>query len=126
MVKEKIKGQSVINQPAGHVENGETATEAIIRETQEETGWQVKPESIIGFYPFTPKNRTTTYHRVCFLCSAVQQISEELDKDIDEALWLTEEEAMALPHRSPLVKQCIEDYKSGTTFPLSLFCDTYL
>jgi len=126
MVKEKIIDQQVINQPAGHAENGETLEAAIVRETQEETGWLVKPEAIIGFYPFTPKGQDNTYHRVCFLCSPVKQVSNTLDTDIDEVFWLSEEAIMECPHRSPLVKKCIEDFKNGTQFPLSLFCNEYL
>ena len=126
MVKERINGQQVINQPAGHAENGESLEAAIIRETQEETGWLVKPEGIIGCYPFTPEGQDNTYHRVCFICSPLKQVSDVIDADIDETFWLSEDEIMECPHRSPLVKKCIEDYKNGTIFPLTLFCNEYL
>ncbi|TBR43107.1 NUDIX domain-containing protein [Marinomonas agarivorans] len=126
MVKETIGGKQVINQPAGHVENGESLEKAIIRETQEETGWLVKPEGIIGIYPFTPEGQNSTYHRACFFCSPIKQVSQTIDEDIDEAFWLSETEITESPHRSPLVKKCIEDYKNGTILPLALFCNDYL
>ena len=50
MVEERIAGESVYNQPAGHLEDSETLTEAVIRETCEETAWHFEPQSVTGIY----------------------------------------------------------------------------
>ena len=42
LVQELISGRSVYNQPAGHLEDGETLIEAVIRETREETAWGIR------------------------------------------------------------------------------------
>ncbi|MCY4050311.1 MAG: NUDIX domain-containing protein [Gammaproteobacteria bacterium] len=50
MVKERIMGNPVFNQPAGHLEEHETLQEAVIRECMEETGWKFEPEGLVGIY----------------------------------------------------------------------------
>lgn len=129
MVKEWQEGstrQLVINQPAGHVENHETLEQAVIRETLEETAWQVKPTHILGIYSFTPTRESATYHRVCFICEPIRQEDRSLDQDIHSSIWLTKEEILSLPLRSALVRQCIEDYENGLIFPLSLLNNVHL
>mgnify|MGYP000372907735 CR=1 FL=1 len=126
MVKEKKQGQLVLNQPAGHVENFESLTQAIEREVREETGWKVKAEYLLGLYSFTAENGTETYHRACFICSPIAQVSDDIDKEISEAVWLTKEQILNQNRRSPLVEKCLEDYLAGTIYPLSLICDKHL
>jgi 8-oxo-dGTP pyrophosphatase MutT (NUDIX family) len=46
-VEERAGGRVVLNQPAGHLENGETFFAAVARETLEETGWTFVPEAIV-------------------------------------------------------------------------------
>lgn len=100
------------------MENAETLQQAVIRETLEESGWQVEPEAILGLYAFTPYAGADTYHRVCFICKATCQASSELDADILEANWLTKAEIMARKQRSPLIMQCINDYERGQSLAL--------
>jgi len=126
MVKEKKQGKLVLNQPAGHVENFESLTQAIEREVLEETGWKVKAEHLLGLYSFTAENGTETYHRICFICLPIEQESQDIDQDIAEAAWLTTEQILKQSHRSPLVEKCLEDYLAGTIYPLSLICDKHL
>jgi 8-oxo-dGTP pyrophosphatase MutT (NUDIX family) len=124
MVRETIDGKSVINQPAGHVEPGENIIDAAIRETLEETAWQVKLTSFLGIYTYKPGHRDATYYRLCFIAEALNFDSESvLDPDIDEALWMTAEEIRHCEHelRSPLVIKCIDDFLSGESYPLDLF-----
>ncbi|MFT2099447.1 NUDIX domain-containing protein [Marinomonas sp. 2405UD66-6] len=126
MVKEWQDGQLVLNQPAGHIENNESAIEAVVRETREESGWRVEPTGLLGMYSFTPFEGADTYHRLCFLCEALEEASQELDPDIESSHWLTYEEIMALPHRSPLIKACIEDSLRNPIIPLSFLSDQFL
>lgn len=50
VVEERIGGRLVINQPAGHLEEGETLLEAVVRETREESAWRLSPEALVGTY----------------------------------------------------------------------------
>ena len=116
-------GKNVINQPAGHVENNEAIFDAVIRETLEETAWLVKPLNIVGIYQsFTDGNKENTqYLRICFACDAIKQTENSIDPDITQALWLSASEIQTLNNaRSPMVKQCLNDYLSGKSFPLDM------
>ena len=126
MVKEWQDGQLVLNQPAGHVENNESLIDAVIRETQEESGWLVKPIGLLGVYAFTPYEGADTYHRLCFLCEPVEQVSETLDPDIASSHWLSYDDILNLPHRSPLVRTCIEDSLNNPIIDLSFVSDAFL
>ena len=50
IVRERIRGRIVLNQPAGHLEDAETLLEAVIRETLEETAWKFVPKALLGIY----------------------------------------------------------------------------
>ncbi len=117
----KSSGQIVFNQPAGHLEQGETIVAAVIRETREETCCHFTPEAIVGLYRLEAANGKT-YIRYTF-CGSVSAPDEslELDPDISCTHWLNADEIKALPNlRSPLVNQCIEDYLAGIRYPLDL------
>ncbi|QUX96691.1 NUDIX hydrolase [Marinomonas sp. CT5] len=126
MVKEWQNGVLVLNQPAGHIENNESAVQAIIRETKEESGWIVNPIGLLGMYSFTPFEGADTYHRLCFLCEALSETHEPLDDDIVSSHWMTYDEIMVLPHRSPLIKTCIEDSFNNPIISLSFLSDQFL
>lgn len=112
---------AVYNQPAGHVEQGETLIAAAQREALEETGWDVEPTALLGIYTYTPpSDKDTTYYRFCFIATALQWHEQALDEGIIRAVWLTPEELIASGRaRSPLVLQCIQDYLRGQSLPLS-------
>ena len=112
----------VYNQPAGHVDEGETIATAAIRETLEETRWQVKLKHLIGIYIFTAPANGVTYHRYCFAGEAVMHHPEcQLDDGILDAEWFSWEEIQQLDNlRSPLVKRCFEDHIKGKQYPLDL------
>jgi 8-oxo-dGTP pyrophosphatase MutT (NUDIX family) len=123
IVEERIGGQLVFNQPAGHVEDGEVLADAVIRETREETAWGFVPAAVLGCYLWrNPRNGRTTL-RVAFRGEVHDHRPEQpLDRGIQAALWRTRAELAARPERlrSPLVLRCIDDYLSGRSYPLDL------
>ena len=67
MVEELVQGERYLNQPAGHLEENESLTAAVIRETLEETAWHFQPEFIVGIYRWrNPRQPSATYIRVAF------------------------------------------------------------
>jgi 8-oxo-dGTP pyrophosphatase MutT (NUDIX family) len=120
MVEEIDNGRSVINQPAGHLEPGETLFEAALRETLEETGWVVELQNFVGVYQYYSAHNDTLYHRIAFTAGPIEQTGIAIDPDISAALWLTLEEIESLEPRSPLVLASIHDARQQPGLPLSL------
>ena len=126
LVEEEADGRAVFNQPAGHLDDGETLLEAARRETLEESGWHVEPVDLVGVYLVAPPGKDLTYLRFCFRARALSHdAARPLDKEIIRAVWMTREEiaAEAARHRSPLVLRCIDDAIAGQRHPLSLIHD---
>lgn len=127
-VEERVNGALVLNQPAGHLEPDESLADAALRETREETGWQVRLTAFIGAYQWKAPPREATadgrhYLRFAFAAEPVaHDPSQPLDEGIVRALWLTpgELQAEAARHRSPLVWQAVADHLGGRRQPLSL------
>lgn len=123
LVHETRDGKNVYNQPAGHLDEGESLCAAAIRETLEETAWDITLESVVGVYRFVASNGTT-YLRHAFSATADQyHPSKTLDDGIIEAVWLSYEQIVAKRDlmRSHMVIGVIDDYRQGHTYPLSLF-----
>lgn len=127
-VEERVDGRLVLNQPAGHLEPDESLVEAAMRETREETGWDVRPTAFIGAYqwkaPLRPDGSGGRHYlRFAFAAEAERHDPERrLDEGIVRALWMTPEELSDARerHRSPLVWQAVADHLSGRRSPLSL------
>ena len=122
-VEEHANGALVINQPAGHLEPDENLIEAALRETREETGWQVRVTHVIGFYQWRAPETGKHYLRVAFAAEPLEEILHAvLDDGIVRALWLSPEElqAQSARHRSPLVWKVVTDYLGGSRHPLAL------
>ncbi|WP_263141988.1 NUDIX hydrolase [Pseudomonas sp. RIT-PI-AD] len=123
LVEEYADGRAVFNQPAGHLEADESLIQAAIRETLEETGWEVELTAVTGIYLYTSPGNGVTYQRVCFAGKPVRHLADSpLDEGIIGPHWLTREELAAQPERwrSRLVLRCVDDYLAGERFPLDL------
>jgi 8-oxo-dGTP pyrophosphatase MutT (NUDIX family) len=123
VVEELVRGRKVINQPAGHVEPGETPHAAVIRETLEETGWRFDPEAIIGIYLWDPPGRDQTFLRISFCgCCREWNADRRLDEGILRVLWLSREELLTRSPRlrSPMVMRSIDDYLLGIRYPCAM------
>ena len=123
LVEENIENQLMLNQPAGHWENGETLLEAVIRETLEETAWHFTPEHLVGIYQWQPPNRPDqTYLRFAF-CGSLTDFEEnrKLDSPIVRTIWSDYDALIASKpkHRSPQLLLCVDDYLKGNRFPLN-------
>lgn len=128
MVEESVAGRLVLNQPAGHLEPDESLADAALRETLEETGWQVRLTNFVGAYQWkAPLQQDGSggrhYLRFAFAAEPVSHDpGRTLDEGIVQALWMTpaELEAASARHRSPLVWQTAFDFLTGQRHPLDL------
>ncbi|MDR3159389.1 MAG: NUDIX hydrolase [Zoogloeaceae bacterium] len=123
LVEEKTGDGICLNQPAGHLEHGETLLEAVIRECREETGYDFCPQSLVGVYLRPSQQDKVTYLRFAFAGEVVGYDPERpLDTGIIAARWLTPEALRAAPEklRSPLVEECVLDYLAGRRASLTL------
>ena len=121
VVEEEVHGRLVINQPAGHLEHGESLQQAAVRETLEETGWEVEPTAFIGAYQWTSTSDGRTFVRFAFVARALRHFPEQpLDAGIVRAVWLTPSELAACSerHRSPLVAAVVDDFLGGQRLTL--------
>ncbi len=126
MVEEETGDGIVFNQPAGHLEPGESLMEAVIRETLEETGYRFSPEALVGFYRWSQIDKRLTFLRVTFVGEAAPPVGAvELDEGIIDTHWLTRDQLIAQPARlrSPLVTRCIDDYLAGQRLSLDYLVD---
>ncbi len=121
-VEEEVAGALVINQPAGHLEAGETLLGAVCRETLEETAWHFTPAALLGIYHYKSASGTT-YLRFAFIGTVSgHDPARTLDAGIRQALWLDETELRArkAQHRGPQVLRAITDYRRGQRYPLEI------
>lgn len=126
LVEELSNGKLVYNQPAGHLDPGETLQQAAIRETYEESGWRVKPTGVVGISKYIAPHNGTVYYRTTFIADPIEHDPlAVLDEGILQAVWLTIDEILEQVDklRSPLVLKNIEQYLAGERYPLSLIYD---
>lgn len=122
-VEERVNGRLVLNQPAGHLEPDESLQDAALRETREETGWDVRLTGFLGAYQWKAPETGRHYLRFAFAAEPDRHDpARTLDDGIVRALWMTPEELLDARdrHRNPLVWQVVADHLAGHRFPLSL------
>ena len=123
MVEENVEGDIVYNQPAGHLDPDETLLQAVIRETREETARVFVPEALVGIYQWQQPNTERAFLRFAF-CGHCHEHDENqaLDEGIIRALWMSKQELLDCGQlRSPMVLRNIDDYLTGTRYPLDIF-----
>ena len=121
--RDKNSGAMVFNQPAGHLDPGESLTEAALRETREETGWAIELSGVLGIALYTAPGNGITYYRTTFVGNALHQLENAvLDPDIHAVHWLDYQAILAnsAQMRSPLVIADIERHRAGTLYPLDI------
>ncbi|MEO7774192.1 MAG: NUDIX hydrolase [Steroidobacteraceae bacterium] len=121
IVEERIDGQLVLNQPAGHVEDNESILQAVVRETREETAWLFSPRYLLGTYLWRNPRDGCSSLRFAFLGDVSdRRAHQKLDHGIVAARWLRRSDLEQSPARlrSPLVLRCIDDFIAGQRFSL--------
>ncbi|HRQ63385.1 MAG TPA: NUDIX hydrolase [Xanthomonadaceae bacterium] len=121
-VEESIRGQRVLNQPAGHLEADESLIDAAIRETAEESAWEVEITGLIGVYQWRSPNGGRDMLRFTFAAEPLRHLdAQPLDRGILRALWLSRDE-VALGSwnlRTPLVLRSLDDFLAHPPLPIS-------
>lgn len=116
-----------LNNPAGHLEPGETLLQAVVREALEETGCSFEPTALLGIYHArfvrSASDEDVSYLRFAF-CGRLgaMQAERPLDSAIVRLHWLTPDELRAAAnwHRTPLVMRCVDDHAAGRGVALDL------
>lgn len=121
VVREYVGGEEKINNPAGHIEDGESPAEAVIREVREETGYDFEPQALGGVYLWRKPENGETFLRINIIGTCGRHDPDApLDAGIIGPDWLTLEAlaASSLPLRSPLVIRSFREYRAGIRYPL--------
>ena len=126
LIEEETSEGLRLNNPAGHLDPGESPAAGCAREALEETAHRFTPTALVGVYlsrTRRPGGEDLTYLRFAF-CGELGELEPErpLDTGIVRTLWMTAQEirASAQRHRSPLLLRCVEDYLEGRRYPLSV------
>lgn len=125
-VEEETPEGLCLNQPAGHLDAGESLYQAVIRETLEESGAVFVPQALLGIYRMPEPRLDLTYLRVAFVGELESMDADAvLDVGIVGTVWLTPAELLEEKSRwrSELVGRCVQDYLGGVRYPLAILQD---
>ncbi len=123
LVEEETDEGIRFNQPAGHLDAGESLIAACTREALEETAYDFTPTALVGIYQWPRPQGDITYLRFAFAGKlGPRDTARALDTGILRAVWLTPAEIAVCVdrHRSPLILQCVQDYLAGQRYPLAV------
>ena len=127
LVEEHTPDGLLLNNPAGHLDPGESPLEAVVRETLEETARAFTPRALVGVYLSRAESADlavdVTYVRIAFSGEVSEPLpGRVLDAEIVRTLWMTPDELRAnvARHRSPLLMRCVDDHRAGRRYPLDL------
>ena len=124
LVEEDTADGLRLNNPAGHLDRGESPVQGCVRETLEETAHHFSPTALVGIYlARTRQPEDITYLRFAFTGTlGAFEPARPLDQGIVRTLWMTIDEirASVARHRSPLLLQGVEDHAAGRRYPLEL------
>jgi phosphatase NudJ len=129
LVEERTPEGLRLNNPAGHLDPGESPAQGCARETLEETAHHFIPTHLVGVYlsrfqrSGNGQTQDITYLRFAYCGELGLHLPDQpLDHGIVRTLWLTEAEIRASSdrHRSPLLLRGLQDYLAGQRFPLDL------
>jgi 8-oxo-dGTP pyrophosphatase MutT (NUDIX family) len=123
LIEERVRGVLVVNQPAGHLEPGESLPDAAVREALEESGWRVAITRLVAVHLWPSPDDGMSYLRFTFAADAIAPVEgAKLDAGIERVLWLPRDELANGPWRlrSPLVLAGIDDYLAGRSASLDV------
>lgn len=123
IVEEQTRDGLRLNNPAGHLEPGESLVEACVREVREETAHHFRPRHLVGIYLTGPSASGITYLRFAFCGELAEPAAGGIqDPAIVRTLWMDAPALRAsVPmHRSPALMRCVDDYLAGARFALDL------
>lgn len=123
IIEEEVAGEIQYNQPAGHVEDGESFIDAVVRETLEEAARDFTPDFVTGVYLWKHPGNQESFLRIAFSGQvSAHYPDQELDDGIISTHWMSRDDVAVLGDRlrSPMVLHCIDDYIAGKQYPLDL------
>jgi len=119
-----------LNNPAGHLDPGESPEDGCAREALEETAHTFTPTALVGIYlarfqrpRHNAKDEDVTYLRFAYTGDVgALDPTRKLDRGIIRAVWMSPDEIRDSQHlhRSPLVWQSIQDHLAGKRYDMGL------